>query len=265
MSPLPSLLIIGCGHMGKAMLKGWLQKGLSPSYIINRHQFDLSPPHHLVHSTQDVPKDFQPKAIILAVKPNQAAELIPQLKPWYKNTLIISVLGGKTLAWLQQQFGNHQSIIRVMPNTPSELGLGMTSMIANSRIQADQKQVADQLFNAIGKTAWLDSEQEMDIATAIAGCGPAYIFLLTELLQKIGQEKGLSKKLARLLACQTVIGSAALLQHSKEEAETLRKSVATPKGITEQAVNVLIQPDAWPASLEKALQAAADRSKTLSS
>lgn len=265
MSSLPSLLMIGCGHMGKAMLKGWIKKGLNHSFIVNRHDFDLVTPHQLAHTIQDVPKTFQPEAVVLAVKPDQAAELIPHLKPWCKNIPVISVLGGKTLAWLQQQFGDHQSIIRVMPNTPSELGLGMTSMISNSQTQSNQKQIAERLFNAIGKTAWLDTEQEIDIATAIAGCGPAYIFLLAELLQKIGQEKGLSEDLARLLARQTVIGSAALLNHSREEAETLRKNVATPNGITEQAVNVLIQPDAWPHILSKALQAAADRSRALSS
>lgn len=265
MQILPSIMLVGCGHMGKAMLKGWIKKGLNHSYIINRNKIDLPAPHQWVNSIQEIPKDFKPEAIILAVKPDQAADLIPHLKPWAKDSVIISALGGKNLAWLEQHFEKHQSIIRVMPNTPSELGLGMTSMIQNHHVHSHHKQIAEQLFNAIGKTAWLDSEQELDIATAIAGCGPAYIFLLAELLQKIGQEKGLSKDLARLLARQTVIGSAALLGHSSEEAETLRKNVATPNGITERAINVLIQPDAWPENLSKALQAAADRSKALSS
>lgn len=262
---LPSLLMIGCGHMGNAMLKGWLKKGLAPSYIVDRRQFDLPSPHKLVHSTENVPKNFQPDAIVLAIRPHQAAEIIPSLKAWSKKTVILSVLGGKNLAWLNQQFDENQAIIRIMPNTPAELGLGMTLMIANQHVSPQHKQSANTLFEAIGKIAWLDSEEKIDIATAISGCGPAYIFLLAELLQKIGEEKGLSKDLARLLARQTVIGSAALLDHSTEESEALRKAVATPNGITEQAVNVLNQPNAWPQNLAKALQAAADRSKSLSS
>lgn len=265
MSILPSLLMIGCGHMGKAMLTGWLAKGLAPSYIVNRHEFDLPTPHKLVKSIQEIPQDFQPAAIILAVKPHQAAELIPHLKPWCHNAIILSVLGGKNIAWLNQQFGSNQANIRVMPNTPSELGLGMTLLVANHHVHEEQKELANQLFTAIGKIAWLDSESEMDIATAISGCGPAYIFLLAELLQKIGEKKGLSKELSRLLARQTVVGAAALLNHSHEESEALRKAVATPNGITEQAINILNSPQAWPDNLSKALQAAADRSKALSS
>lgn len=265
MPALPSLLIIGCGHMGKAMLKGWLKKGLSPSYIVNHSEFELPSPHVLVKSIQEVPRNFHPNAIILAVRPHQAEALIPLLKPWYENAVTLSVLGGKNLAWLNRQFGPGHGIVRVMPNTPSELGLGMTVMVANPQVTDHQKQITETLCTAIGKIAWLDSEQEMDMACAIAGCGPAYIFLLAELLQKIGEEKGLPSDLARLLARQTVIGSAALLNHSTEESETLRKAVATPNGITEQAINILNHPDAWPDSLSRALQAAADRSRALSS
>lgn len=265
MTPLPSVLIIGCGHMGKAILKGWLQKGLAPSVIVNRHKFDLPSPHKLVQSIDDIPKGFEPKAILLAMKPHQAEEIIPSLSPWTKNAVILSVLGGRNLTWLDKHFGAKTANIRVMPNTPSELGLGMTSVIANNYVSNEQRKLADALLRSIGEVAWLDSEQEMDVATAIAGCGPAYIFLLAELLQKIGEEKGLSKELSKLLARQTVIGSAALLGRSTEESEALRKAVATPNGITERAIQVLIQQDAWPASLSRAIQAAADRSKEMSS
>ncbi|MDI2090869.1 pyrroline-5-carboxylate reductase [Commensalibacter oyaizuii] len=265
MSNIPPILLIGCGHMGKAMLKGWIQKGLSPSFIVHRHEIELPAPHKRVNSVHDIPQDFKPAAIILATKPHQAQEIIPDLAPWSKNAVNISVLGGRNLTWLEQQFGSDTAIVRAMPNTPSELGLGMTSAIGNPIVNSHQKELTDALLRAIGEVAWLQSEQDMDVATAIAGSGPAYIFLLAELLQKVGEEKGLSKELAKLLARQTVVGSAALLSRSKEESEDLRKAVATPNGITERAVNVLIDRKAWPDALSKAIQAAADRSKEMAS
>lgn len=265
MANLSPILLIGCGHMGHAMLHGWLEKGLEPSVIVHRHKLDLPSPHQHVQSIAEIPKDFQPKAIILAMKPDQAAEIIPSLSPWTKDAVILSVLGGRNLAWLKSQFGDSQAVIRVMPNTPSELGLGMTSVVAGPTVTKEQKQLTDDLLHAIGEVAWLPTEKDMDVATAIAGCGPAYIFLLAELLEKLGEEKGLPKELSRLLARQTVVGSAALLGKSSKESEDLRKAVATPGGITERAINVLIEPKAWPESLSKALQAAADRSKEMSS
>ncbi|CAI3951002.1 pyrroline-5-carboxylate reductase [Commensalibacter communis] len=265
MANLPSILLIGCGHMGHAMLKGWLKKGLETSVIVHRHALELPSPHQHVQSIAEIPKAFKPKAIILAMKPAQAAEIIPSLAPWTKEAVILSVLGGRDLTWLKNQFGDQQPVVRVMPNTPSELGLGMTSVVAGPTVTDQQKQLADDLLHAVGEVAWLDSEKEMDVATAIAGCGPAYIFLLAELLQKVGEEKGLSTELARLLARQTVVGSAALLGNSSQESEALRKAVATPGGITERAVNVLIDSKAWPDSLSKAIQAAADRSKEMAS
>lgn len=264
MTTLPSLLIVGCGHMGKAMLKGWLKKGLAPSYIVNRSKFEVPAPHKLVSSLQEVPHDFKPDAIILAIRPHQAEALIPDLTPWVKDTPVLSVLGGKNLTWLAKQFGANHPNVQIMPNTPSELGLGMTLLVANDAVTEQQKKMTETLFTAIGKIAWLNSEKQMDFACSISGCGPAYIFLLAELLEKIGAENGLPKDIAKLMARQTVIGSAALLGHSHEESETLRKAVATPNGITEQAINVLNHPDAWPAILSQALQAAAKRSRELS-
>lgn len=265
MAKLSPILLIGCGHMGHAMLHGWLKKGLEASVIVHRHQLDLPSPHQHVKSITDIPKDFKPKAIILAMKPDQAAQIIPSLSPWAPNAVILSVLGGRNLTWLKSQFDDTQAVIRVMPNTPSELGLGMTSVVSGSTVTKEQKQLTDDLLHAIGEVAWLPSEKDMDVATAIAGSGPAYIFLLAELLQKVGEEKGLSKDLARLLARQTVVGSAALLGKSSQESEALRKAVATPGGITERAINILIDEKAWPKSLSKAIQAAADRSKEMSS
>lgn len=265
MANLSPILLIGCGHMGHAMLDGWLKKGLDPSVIVHRHDLDLPSPHKHVRSIDEISKDFHPRAIILAMKPDQAAKIIPSLSPWTKDAVILSVLGGRNLSWLKSQFGDTQAVIRVMPNTPSQLGLGMTSVVADSLVNKEQKQLTDDLLHAIGEVAWLPTEKDMDVATAIAGSGPAYIFLLAELLQKVGEEKGLSKDLARLLARQTVVGSAALLGESDKESEDLRKAVATPGGITERAINILIESKAWPESLSKAIQAAADRSKEMSS
>lgn len=263
MYKLPSILLVGCGHIGRAMLNGWLNQKLAPSVIVHRYPLTLPHPHIQVEAINDIPLKFQPDIILLATKPQQAKENISLIKPWIKNSIVISILGGKTLSWLQKQLPPTTSLIRAVPNIASELTLGMTIAVANNFVQPSQKQTVTHLFEAIGKIIWLDSEEKIDLATAISGCGPAYIFLLTELLQNISTQKGLPENLAKILACQTVIGSAALLAHSTEEAETLRKTVTTPQGITEKAIEILNDPHEWPDSLARALQAAINRSKEM--
>lgn len=262
---LPSILMIGCGHMGKAMLKSWLDHHLPPSVIVNRSTFSLPSPHRLVSSIDDIPADCNPDVIVLAVKPHQAKEVTPALKKWANKALFISVLAGKTLEGLGEQLGKDAAIMRVMPNTPVEIGKGMISAIANQHVTSQQRKIGESLLHTMGQVAWLDAEEQMDAAAAIAGSGPAYIFLLAELLQNAAEEQGLSHDLAKQLARQTVIGSAALLANTSKESSQLRQEIATPNGMTERALNVLMEKKAWPDAMSKAITAATKRSKEMAS
>jgi pyrroline-5-carboxylate reductase len=150
-----------------------------------------------------------------------------------------------------------------MPNTPAAIGQGITVACAGPGVTEAQRALCDDLLGAVGQVAWVDDEDLMDPVTAVSGSGPAYVFLLAELLERAGITAGLPAELARRLARQTVSGAGALLAASDEDAAALRRAVTSPRGTTEQALAVLMADDAWPASLTKAVAAASARAKEL--
>src|SRR5665811_1049631 len=133
-----------------------------------------------------------------------------------------------------------------MPNTPASVGHGITVAIANANVTQQQKRECDALMAAVGEVIWVEDEALLDPVTAVSGSGPAYVFLLAELMEKAAIEQGIPADLARLLARQTVSGSGALLAASAEDASALRVAVTSPAGTTEAALKVLMASDAWP-------------------
>ena len=151
-----------------------------------------------------------------------------------------------------------------MPNTPAAIGQGMTVAVAGPGTTATQRSLTDILLTAAGDVAWLADETLIDAVTAVSGCGPAYVFLLAELLEQEGVALGLPSALARQLARKTVSGAGALLGASPEESAELRRNVTSPNGVTERALGVLMAPQNWPAAVAGALAAACARSRELS-
>jgi pyrroline-5-carboxylate reductase len=150
-----------------------------------------------------------------------------------------------------------------MPNTPAAIGRGITVAVAAPDVSADQRALCDRLLQACGRVEWVEDEALLDPVTAVSGSGPAYVFLLAELLEQAALSQGLPPALARTLARETVSGSGALLAASPEDAAALRRAVTSPGGTTEQALAVLMRAENWPASIQDAVAAAASRSRAL--
>ncbi len=270
---LPPLLLVGCGQMGGALFSAWEQNGLAPSVVIDRHREAVPGAHSLVRSIDDIPKRFSPDAVILAVKPQNAAATITELATKRPDLLangpvIISVMAGCTTRSLAGAFadtpaGSSPAIVRAMPNTPSAVGRGMTGLFAGTNVSAEQKALCDTLLGAVGATVWMDEEDQINILTAISGSGPAYVFLLAELLEQAAVGQGLSRDVARLLARKTVTGAGELLDRMPEDAAQLRRNVTSPGGTTAEAISILNAPDNWPASVPEAVAAAIRRAREL--
>ena len=261
---LPPLLLVGGGKMGGAMLAGWRERGLGRIFVIDpapEAEKLVGPGIEVIASSHAVPEGFAPAAVVLAVKPQQAEAAIPGLVRFGAAAVTVSIMAGKTIGWLQGHMGG--AVVRAMPNTPASIRQGITVACAGPGVSPEQRGLCDDLLAAVGEVAWVDDEALIDPVTAVSGGGPAYVFLLAELLERAAVEQGIPAGLARRLARVTVAGSGALLAASAVDAATLRKNVTSPAGTTERALQVLMADAAWPALLSAAIAAATARSREL--
>lgn len=261
---IPPVLLLGCGRMGMALLQGWQAQGLAPSLVIDPAPVAIDAPHRRVGDAAGLPEDFRPAVIVLAVKPQMADAALPRIAHLAGSALVLSIMAGRTLASLAEAFPAATAIVRAMPNTPAAIGQGISVACAGPQVSAPQHALCDRLLGAVGETAWVEDEALLDPVTAISGSGPAYVFLLAELLEAVGIEQGLPEALARTLARQTVSGAGALLRASPaEESAALRRAVTSPGGTTERALAILMHETAWPQSIRAAIEAAKRRSREL--
>jgi pyrroline-5-carboxylate reductase len=262
-----SLLLVGAGKMGGAMLDGWIARGLAPKRIVviepqpgkavktlTRRGIKLNPKGKIAAAA----------AIVIAVKPQSAPAALPPLRPYVgKTTLVLSIMAGRTIGFLEQSLSPGAAIVRAMPNTPAAIGRGISVAVANAKVSARQRKLAGDLLAAIGKVEWAGDETLMDAVTALSGSGPAYVFLLAEAMTKAGIATGLPADLAARLARETVAGSGELLHRSELDAATLRQNVTSPGGTTAAALEVLMGPGGFEELLTRAIAAATRRSREL--
>lgn len=265
---LPPLLLLGCGKMGGAMLAGWLELGLpAETVVVEPHAAAMAAfAGRVRHATSiaEIPAGFAPAAVILATKPQEAPNALPGLAHLVApETVFVSIMAGRTVASMTALLGEGARIIRAMPNTPAALRLGFTVACPGPGVSEAQRALADRLLGAIGEAAWVEEEALIDPVTAVSGGGPAYVFLLAEVMEKAAISQGLPPELARRMARATVAGSGALLGASAEDAAQLRRNVTSPKGTTERALAVLMREEAWPALMQEAIAAATARSREL--
>ncbi len=264
---LPPLLLVGCGKMGGAMLAGWLERGLTEAVVVEPHAPAAAPfagRVPVVPNPAALPTGFRPAAVVLAIKPQEAPATLPAFAPLAgPGTLFLSIMAGRNIAGMRAALGKGAAVIRAMPNTPAAVRQGFTVACAGPGVSAAQRGLADSLLSAIGEVAWVGDEALIDPVTAVSGGGPAYVFLLAEVLEAAAIEQGLPPDLARRMARATVSGSGALLAASAEDSAQLRKNVTSPKGTTERALSVLMAPDAWPKLMSEAIAAATARSREL--
>ncbi|HEY4982173.1 MAG TPA: pyrroline-5-carboxylate reductase [Pseudolabrys sp.] len=262
-----SLVLLGAGKMGGAMLDGWLARGLSPKKLV---VIEPQPGKSVKALTRRGLK-LNPKgtpaaaaAIVIAVKPQTAPAAVPPLKPYVgKSTLVLSIMAGRTIGFLEKSLPPGTAIVRAMPNTPAAIGRGISVAVANAKVSARQRKLAGDLLAAIGKVEWVGDEALIDAVTALSGSGPAYVFLLAEAMTKAGIAAGLPPELAARLARETVAGSGELLHRSDLDAATLRQNVTSPGGTTAAALELLMGPGGFDELLTMAVAAATRRSREL--
>jgi pyrroline-5-carboxylate reductase len=264
------LLLAGAGNMGTAMLAGWLEQGLAPSQVLVQDPAPPPPAKALLDRykipTQAVigSLDAPPAVIVAAVKPQVMDEVFPPLaKLAGKNTAVLSIAAGRTIAGFARHLGNGAAIIRSMPNTPAAIGRGITVAVGNAHVTPAQRATCDGLLRAIGEVEWVDDESLIDAVTAVSGSGPAYVFYLTECLGEAGIKAGLEPELARKLARWTVSGAGELLHRSDLGADVLRQNVTSAGGTTHAALQVLMADNGLARLLQEAVAAAARRSREL--
>lgn len=261
---LPPVLLVGFGKMGGAMLAGWRERGVAPSIAIDPAAPPAPGPDVTVLTdAAAIPAGFAPAAVVLAVKPQNAAATLPAFARFAGRAVFLSIMAGRSIAGMREVLGEQAAIVRAMPNTPAAIRQGITVACAGPGVSAAQRALCDSLLAAIGSVAWVEDESLIDPVTAVSGGGPAYVFLLAELLERAAVEQGIPADLARQMARQTVSGAGALLAASGQDAAELRRAVTSPKGTTEQALAVLMAEAAWPALVSRAIAAATRRSREL--
>jgi pyrroline-5-carboxylate reductase len=262
-----TLVLVGAGKMGSAMLDGWVAHGLNPATTVVVEpipSLQVARYGSLGLRLNPTLGALRADAIIIAVKPQVAPEVLPDLASLIgPATAVVSIMAGRSLTFLQSLLPPSTAIVRAMPNTPAAIGRGITVAVGNTHVTPHHKSLADRLLAATGAVEWIADEAQMDAVTALSGSGPAYVFLLAEALARAGVAVGLPKELAERLARVTVAGSGELLNRASDDAATLRRNVTSPGGTTEAALDVLMSKDGLEALMEKAIAAATRRSREL--
>ena len=270
MNPQTRILLVGCGNMGSALVRGWLAEGFDARqlHVIDAQDSATEWARSLGASaasslTGDIAR---PHVIVFAVKPQQIDALVPQFAALAsEGAVVLSVAAGKPIAAIENLLGGQPAIVRAMPNTPAAIRQGIAALVANRSVSAAQKAQCEALLSAVGDVVWLKDESLMDAVTAISGSGPAYVFLLIESLAAAAQKEGLTAELAGKLAIATVAGAGAYAAQASVEPGRLREQVTSPGGTTQAALEVLMSDGGLEDLLAKAVHAAAVRSRELGS
>ena len=260
--------IIGCGKMASAILDAWLKKSILPQniyvdepkpsdWLLDKKKHGLN-----LNTKADVLFDY----CFIGVKPQSLNEIELRLKTLVKkNVTFVSMLAGIKINRLEGIIGKDESIVRIMPNLPAEILKGITAVKENARVEPKQSKNLAILLEAFGEIVNFSEESKFDAVTAISGSGPAYIFLIAELMTEVGVNLGLSYDEAFKLVKHTIDGAGSLIVNSALKPQKLRENVTSPGGTTYEALAVMMNKDS---GLQKifpaAIKAAAQRSKELS-
>ncbi len=254
------LAFIGAGNMANSLIQGLLREDAAPGDIrvadpvaAQLEKFQALGVNTYEDNAAAV---TDADVVVLAVKPQVAGAVVSGL-PLNSSQLLLSIAAGIDIASLAAWSSADQAIVRCMPNTPALLGAGMTGLYANATCSDAQKQSAERILRAAGKTLWVAEERDLDAVTAVSGSGPAYFFLLMEAMIDAGVTLGLEREQATELTLQTAYGAARMALESDDPPAVLRQNVTSPGGTTEAALAVMAE-KGMPQHIADAL-AAADR------
>lgn len=245
-----TIAFIGGGNMAASLVAGLVADGQDPMALIvsdpDRDKLDALVARYGVRITGDNAEAVRDAGLlVLCVKPQMAAEVCRGLAAVLARTgpgdlpLVVSVMAGIRERSIQTWLGAATPLVRAMPNTPAMIQSGAIVLHATAETSTAQRDQAETLLRAGGLTRWVDAEEQLDVVTALSGSGPAYFFLLMEILEQVGIELGLESESARLLTIQTALGAARMAMESEDSPRELRERVTSPGGTTESALEVL--------------------------
>jgi pyrroline-5-carboxylate reductase len=262
------IAFIGGGNMGEAILSSLLVKGLSEpqdifvSDVIESRRQYITEKYSVSVTGYNKDAVNGAEVVIMAIKPQNLTEVMEDLHGQLKDDqLVLSIIAGATIRTLSSGLA-HDRIVRVMPNTPAQIGEGMSVWTATPTVSEQQKGWASSILGAIGKEIYVDDEKYLDMVTAVSGSGPAYFFLFIEALVEAAVGIGLSSDIAQEMVLQTMLGSGHLVQKSGKHPAELRRMVTSKGGTTEAALNVLGEGE-FNNLIKKAVNAAYNKAKIL--
>jgi len=262
------LAFIGSGTMAEAMIKGILdQKLLAPERIIGsgprpeRGQA-LEERYGIRSTTSNTEAVEDASVVVLSVKPQVLPKVLPELVGQISaQSLVLSIVAGARIASISKGL-SHQAIVRAMPNTPAQIGAGMTVWTVSEQTTAEQQEQGQSILAALGEEVFVEDEVYLDMATALSGTGPAYVFLFIEALIDAGVHMGFSRRISRQLVIQTVLGSALFVKQSTRHSAELRNMVTSPGGTAAEALYQL-EKGALRTIVSRAVWAAYQKSRML--
>jgi pyrroline-5-carboxylate reductase len=266
LSDIGPVVLVGAGKMGLALASGWLAAGLPPTQLVlvdpmpaeAAQTFAADHGVRLLSTSSSV----LTTVLVLAVKPQVMATVMGEVKSSVgRQTLVVSIAAGISLATLSAGLGTER-IVRTMPNTPAQIGKGVTGAVGLKITDADVATTND-LLKAAGEVLWFKEESKLDGITAISGSGPAYVFYFVEALAAAAIRQGFDADTAMFLARKTVTGAVALMETEPQPVSQLRENVTSPNGTTYAALQVLMAPDGLGDLIDRAVKAARNRSEEL--
>ena len=257
------LLLIGCGNLGQALLKAWQTHQKKYDIVVVQPSLSAQvffPSVRFVSQASEIPEDFNPEGIVIAIKPQQMQKVLSAYEAYLTQSLIISFAAGISMARLDTYLSGNKRCLRVMPNVAMKIGKSVNLTYGETSLSLKDRALAEEILGVTGSLIWLKTEALIEALTPISASGPAYFFILSEIMMQIAMESGLEESFARDLVQGTFLGSA-LLTSPTSDFKAMISSVASKGGVTEAALSVL-QPG-LSELMHKACNAALERLKTL--
>lgn len=266
---MTKISFIGAGNMNAAIISGLVNSGMSPANIMVSNPSPekreaLATKLNIKQTADNIAAAKFADIIVLGVKPHFIADVCQQISQTLdvSKKCFISIAAGTTVQQIKQALNADTAVVRTMPNTPSQLGLGLTGMFACPTVTDEQKSIANELLQAVGNVVWVDNEEKMDKITAVSGSGPAYFFLFMEAMETKAKAFGFSDEESRLLVQQTALGAATMVKENNISIAQLRENVTSKGGTTQAALTSFINAGIE-AMVDNAMSAAFNRAQEM--
>jgi pyrroline-5-carboxylate reductase len=265
-----SVLLVGCGRMGSALLQGWIKQPGFQFSVVEQNAISAVPSEgvslQVYADPKEIPEDVRPDVVVFAVKPEVLLTTLAKYARFAEaGSLCLSIAAGVGLSRLEHVLPAKATVVRAMPNTPAAIGRGATVAVPNRYVTASHRRHCECLMGAVGDFVWVEDETLLNLVTAVSGSGPAYLFLLMESLANAGLQAGLPEELATRLAEKTICGAARLVEETGYSPSNLRKAVTSPGGATAAALSILMTESGLPDLMMRTVARAAERARELES